>query len=234
MVGLGLLALAAGAYAAARDTSIFAVRTIEVRGGSPAVKNEVRAALRRELGVSLLRIDGGVVARRLGGVPWVASTTFDRAFPNTLVVTVHPERPVAVLRRGADSWLVSARARVLEKLPRGARPDLPRIWIGRRVSVSIGATLGDLEGGRAAHALAPLETVHFPARIATVRTGRDELTYVLRSGLELRLGDSSDLRLKLAIARRILAGLGSVAPGGYVDVSVPQRPVALPNPQVGG
>ena len=49
---------------------------------------------------------------------------------------------------------------------------------------------------------------------------------MLRSGLEVRLGDVDDLRLKLAIARRILAMLGPTATtAGYLDVSVPERPV---------
>jgi len=56
---------------------------------------------------------------------------------------------------------------------------------------------------------------------------------VLRSGLELRLGDASDLKLKLAIARRVLAAVGG-GRGSYVDVSVPERPVASTNPQVEG
>ena len=188
LIGLALFAAAAGAYVAARETAVFAVQTVVVRGGSPAVKKQVRAALRPELGVSLLRIDGDVVARRVGPVPWVAATRFDRSFPHTLVVTIRPERPVAVLRRGPDSWLVSARARVLQPLPHGVRSELPRIWIGRKTSVTVGATLADDDGGRAARALAPLAGVRFPARVAAVRTGEDELTYVLRSGLELRLG----------------------------------------------
>jgi hypothetical protein len=52
---------------------------------------------------------------------------------------------------------------------------------------------------------------------------------VLRSGLEVRLGDLRELRLKLAIARRILA---RGDPGAYLDVSLPERPVAGPDPQV--
>ena len=34
-----------GAYFAARETSTFAVRTIDIRGGTPALQNQVRAAL---------------------------------------------------------------------------------------------------------------------------------------------------------------------------------------------
>ena len=51
---------------------------------------------------------------------------------------------------------------------------------------------------------------------------------MLGGGLELRLGDGGDLRLKLAIARRILRRTGAAsAGGGYLDVSVPERPGAL-------
>ncbi len=234
LVGVLLFAVAVGGYFAARESSVFAVRSIEVRGASPAVRKQVVAALRDERGVSLVKIDGGLVDRRLGGVAWVASTEVDRAFPNTLVVTVRQERPVAVVRRGAAAWLVSARGRVLQELPRGARAGLPRIWVGRSASIGIGETLADADGGRAARALAPLAQVRFPARVASVQAGEDQLTFRLRSGLELRFGDTGDLRLKLAIARRILAGLGTVAAGDYVDVSVPERPVSWTNTQVEG
>jgi hypothetical protein len=78
---------------------------------------------------------------------------------------------------------------------------------------------------RAARAVAPLAGVRLP-RVASVRSSESELTLVLRSGVELRLGDGSDRLLKLTIARRILPSL--TGPDGYVDVSVPARPVASP------
>jgi len=234
LAGAALFLAAAAAYLGARESSVFAVRAIEVRGAPPALRTQVLKALRAERGTSLLRVDGDLVDRRLAVVPGVVSSTLDRAFPSTLVVTVKPERPVAVLRRGSESWLVSARGRVLRTLARGAQPELPRIWVGRKASVDVGATLSDDAGGRAARALAPLAQVRFPARVTAVKAGDEQLTFKLRSGLELRFGDSGDLRLKLAIARRILRGLGPVGPGAYVDVSVPERPVAFLNPQVEG
>lgn len=235
VVGLVIFAAAGAAYTAARETPLFAVGAVHVRGATPEVRRQVEQALRSELGVSLLKVDGRVLDRRLAGVSWVAATSYDRAFPHTLVVTVRPERAVAVLRRGARSWLLSARGRVLTAVPHGARPALPRIWIGgKSAAPSPGAVLGAEQGGAAARALAPLASIHFPARVASVATGRDELTFVLRSGLELRLGDSGDLRLKLAVARRVLPQVVGSTAGAYVDVSVPERPVAAANPQVGG
>jgi hypothetical protein len=59
-----------------------------------------------------------------------------------------------------------------------------------------------------------------------VRARELDLTFVLRSGLELRLGDIREVPLKLAVASEIVPGL--LARGGYayLDVSVPERPVA--------
>ena len=65
-----------------------------------------------------------------------------------------------------------------------------------------------------------------------VRVREHDLTFLLASGLELRLGELRAVRLKLAIATRILPRI--LASGGYayLDVSVPERPVAGTNPQV--
>ena len=52
----------------------------------------------------------------------------------------------------------------------------------------------------------------------------DELTLILRSGLEVRLGDATDVPLKLAVAAKVLPLVA--ADTRYVDVSVPERPVA--------
>ena len=222
-VALVLVALGAGAYLLARESGLFAIRTIEVRGAPPAVAARVRAALQPFHGQSLVTLDGSAVERRLAELPVVAAARYDRDFPHTLRVFVRAERPVAVLRRGAESWLVSARSRVLSRLVAGSRPRLPRIWLPKSASVSVGATLG----GDAAHAVeatVPLAGTRFGRRVTTARAGEGELTLVLRSGLELRLGSASDLRLKLAIGEKI-AGLLSPGPG-YLDLTVPGRPVA--------
>jgi hypothetical protein len=57
-----------------------------------------------------------------------------------------------------------------------------------------------------------------------VVTARGELTLELRSGLALRLGDLSDLAVKLEVARQVIPQLAGS--GDYLDVSVPERPVA--------
>jgi cell division protein FtsQ len=224
-LGLALLAVAAGAYALARGTSAFAVRELAVTGAPAHVAVQAREALAGARGESLLVLDLGRLEARLEAVPTVAAVSFDRGFPHTLTVSIVPERPVAVLRRGAESWLVAASGRVIAQLERGARAGLPRIWVTRTTDVRLGdPVVGDVR--RATRAVAPLVRRPLPARVTAVRSTEEELTLILRAGFELRLGDESDRALKLELARRILPSL--LAGGGYLDVSVPERPVASP------
>jgi len=218
IVAVGLVS-----YFVARDTGVFAVRTVEVEGASPAVARQVRDALRDQVGVSLLRLDRDAVRRHVEAVPTVAGVTLDRAFPHTLRLVVVPERPVAVARQGAEAWLLSARGRVMAHLARRAQPRLPRLWIAKGPFFQVGGT-APAELSEPLEAVTPLAGMRFPARISSVRAGKDELTLMLRSGLELRLGDATNVRLKLAVAARVLRLVASDA--RYLDVSVPERPVA--------
>lgn len=217
-----------GAYFAARETSTFAVRTISVSGGTSAQQAQVRAALAQLVGRSLLALDGGALERRVDALPTVVSTTYDRAFPHTLRVRIVPEVPVAVLHRGRQAWLVSARGRAIARIRTGSRLGLPRIWVPTAAQVSAGDFLTPDDGGTAARVLELARG--FPARFTTVSISHGELTMRLRLGVELRMGEPVDVRLKLAVARRALRLL---PPGStYLDVAVPQRPVAGSNSQL--
>jgi cell division protein FtsQ len=223
LVGFLILALGVGLYAIARGTSAFAVRTVTVAGAPPEVAAEVRKALDPAVGESLLAIDLDDLSRRVQQVPMVATASFDRGFPHTLRIAVAPQVPVAVLRQGASSWLVAAGGRVVAELDRGAHSALPRVWLTRTVQVVVGEKIRGLPL-QASTVVAPLVERPLPFRVtASVATGT-ELTLKLRSGLELRLGDATDLLLKLEVARRVLSSLAGAQ--GYLDVSVPERPVA--------
>ena len=76
----------------------------------------------------------------------------------------------------------------------------------------------------------------FAARVAFVRSLDGQITLGLRGGLEIQLGAPIDLRLKIAIARSILPTLALPGRGGpdYLDITVPERPVAGRNPQPSG
>jgi cell division protein FtsQ len=231
VITLVVVALAVGVYLLARESSLFAVETIDVRGASGSVAGRVRAALADFKNDSLVTLDGPAVERRLLALPIVAAAHYDRDFPHTLRIYVKPERAVAVVRRGAESWLVSARARVISTLERGEESKLPRIWIHGSVSVSPGGTLAG-DPARAVIAAAPLWRSPLRGRVATIRSSPEELSLILRSGIQVELANAENLPLKLAVAAKI----ASVAPqgGGYIDLTVPDRPVSKLNPKPEG
>jgi cell division septal protein FtsQ len=232
LIGFAIVAGAAGLYVLARSTPMFSLDTVSVAGAPPSVAGHVRSALRPLEGRSLLSLDSSEIDRRLGALHDIAGYTYDRDFPHTLRVTVKPEHPVAVARRGAKAWLVAASSRVIAQLPVHARPALPRIWLAHSGDPEVGAPITDRFGLRAVRTLALARLAHFRGRIRMVRAREHDLTLLLGSGLELRLGELRAIRLKLAIATRILPGI--LAHGGYayVDLSVPERPVAGVNPQL--
>ncbi len=223
-----LVVAAVGVYVVARQTSLFALDRVEVSGAPPPVAAEIRAALVSYVGRSLVRFDARAAERRLAAVTEITDPRFDRDFPHTLKVRVRLERPVAVLRRGADAWVVSSTARVLRRLDRRPNPRLPRIWLPASTEVIVNSTLGGV-GAMGVAAVGALHALRVGVNARQVVVEDGVLTLVLASGTELRLGNSGDLRLKLAIAKRILPLTSGAR---YVDVSVPERPVAGYNPQV--
>ena len=221
-VGLGILVFALGAYLIARETSLFAVDRVEVRGGSPRIASQVRAALASLDGAPLVGLDGSAVLRRVDALPTVVRASYDRAFPHTLRITVVPEQPAAVLRRGPDSWLVSMRGRVIQPLPSTADPALPRIWVSAHTPIRVGDQLAGQGAAVAARAVGLSGS--FAARVTTASFTDGTLVFHLRSGLELVLGHGDDVKLKVAVAEHTLP----TVPSGttFLDVSSPGRPVS--------
>ena len=232
LIGFAIVAGAAGLYVLARSTPMFSLDTVSVAGAPPSVAGHVRSALRPLEGRSLLSLDSSEIDRRLGALHDIAGYTYDRDFPHTLRVTVKPEHPVAVARRGAKAWLVAASSRVIAALPAHARPGLPRIWLAHSSEPQVGTPITDRFGLRAVRTLSLARLGHFQGRVRMVRAREHDLTFLLASGLELRLGELRAIRLKLAIATRILPYLLANWGYAYVDVSGPARPVAGTNPQV--
>jgi cell division protein FtsQ len=224
-------AAAAGLYALARVTPTFSVHRIDITGTDRTGRVEAERALADLRGKSLLAVGAGDVGRRLARLPDVAAARYDREFPHTLRVVLVPERPVAVLRRGRDTWLVSGDARVLRRIPRGTFGALPRVWAPRSLEVALGSGVSGRPGA-IAEALARLRTTPLPSGVrGATYTDENGLTFLLRNGLAVRLGSTHELDLKLAVARRIVPLVPPETT--LVDVTVPARPVSE-NSQPGG
>lgn len=220
------------AYAVARETSVFAVRSVVLTGASAAAEADAREALRPLVGTSLVQIDAREVERRLAGLPTVRSASVDRSFPDALRVRVTPERPIAVYRNGRDAWLVAESGRIIAAVEPTARPGLPRIRIPEPARPAPGQTLAAPAGA----ALAVLEALprRFPVRVLFSRVERTgEVAIVVEGWVEVRLGDVTRLHEKLAGVGAVLRTTPAEerAVLGYLDASVPERVVSASNYQ---
>ena len=224
------------AYLAARHTPLFAVHDLQVRGAPPQVERAIRAELQPVLGTSLVALDGGELVDRLESLPVVKGAAYDRAFPHTLRLVIRPERQLAVVRsRGGGAWIVSEAGRVLRPAPLRALARLPLVTLAPGMLYRPGESLGNPATLTALRALA-LVPRPFPSHIRSARVQLGRATLVVGEGTEVRLGEPSELQLKLVIAERVLRAMEPEerAQLGYVDVSLPERPVAGTNTQVEG
>ena len=221
------------AFAAARETSVFAVRTIEVRGVDPKLARHVDAALAPLEGVSLLKIRSDQVERLATSLPSVADVTLRPRLSEHVARRRRAEEPAAVVRHGAHAWLVSRRGRLMERIAQRTHRRLPRIWLAQPLGVPVGATLAPGAGGGGGRR----SSTRCAARRSRGRSARfarsdGQWTYVLRGGVQIRVGDRS--RPRAQARGRTPRSCARTPIFGYLDVSVPQRPVAHENSQVSG
>ena len=234
-IGACIVAVLGLLYLGARETPVFALRTIEVEGAPADVRQSVLQTLDETLGTSLVSLDGDAVVRRLEALTSVQSVTYDRAFPHTLRLTVVPEQPVAVVNQESALWIVSVRGRVIVRTTADAAPDLPRIRYLSQTPLAAGQFVSDEETKTVLAALgeAP-ERMLLPIHGARVEDG--ELTFVLAgaggSRPLLLLGEPVDVRTKLRVAALVLRKLDYEERDAltYLDVTLPDRPVASTNP----
>lgn len=219
-------------YALARETSLFAVRTIEIAGAGPTVRAEARAALAGLAGTSLVTVEAAELERRLREVPSVRSAYVDRAFPDTLQVVVGAERRLAVVRRGSQAWIVAESGRVISAVEPGEHPRLPRIRLTSTAALAPGKAVADPPTRLAVEVLRAVPE-RFPARVLLARASEREVTLVVAGWLALHLGEASALGAKLRAAAAVLRSLSADERNdlAYLDVTLPARPVAAYKPQ---
>jgi cell division protein FtsQ len=218
---LGLVA--AGGYAALRASPVFAVRQVSVIGAKPKVATQVAAAARQLVaGKSLLAVDPGLLARQLAGLPAVRSVTVLRRFPHGLRIRVQAEVPVAVVSTGSGRFVLAASGRVLGPVDRTSA-SLPELG---QITGAVPRPGGTATGSGLADQLAVAAALH-GTRVTAIGISADGIA-AIEGKTTLRLGDVTNLTEKLRLARAVLrasrAG-GAPAPS-YVDVSVPDHPVA--------
>ncbi len=220
---LALLVLAAlgyGGWMWLRDSSLAAVRDVEVTGSTSSEEAKVRAALddaARDM--TTLRVREGALRDAVAQYSSVAGLQVETDFPHTLKIRVLEHTPVAVLLSGDRELAASGDGLLLRGVV--ADGDLPVIKMDAPPS-------GDRVGNRntrTALTIAAAAPDPLRRRIDRLWTGPRGMMLTLVDGPDVIFGDASDARRKWLAATRVLADESS-AGATYLDVRVPERVAA--------
>jgi cell division protein FtsQ len=233
LAALALLAiLLAGAWLWLRDSSLVAVRDVQVTGATSSEEGRIRTALETAaLDMTTLHVREDALRAAAEPFSSVADLRVESDFPHALRIEVIEHRPVAALEVG-DRLIAAAGSGLLL---RGVDPDeeLPTIRMAAPPTgdrVDNGNTLTALRIAGAA----PPELL---ARIERLWTGDRGMMMSLVDGPELIFGDANDARRKWLAAARVLAA-EDAAGATYLDLRIPERvaagglgPVPEPTPE---
>ena len=233
LVAVGVLAVAAGAYALTRS-ALLDLDEVAVSGAFGSEADEVVAATGFELGEPLLDLELDAAASAVTDLPWVATATVERSWPGRVEVVVVRRLPIALLPTGDGAGVViDSEGIALSRTPTAAVGDLPVI------TVTAEGTLGEVQ----TFALPALPVVEaMPADLVPwvetygieyqgAETG--ELVLDLVGGAVAELGHPTDVAAKLDAVRTVL-GRVDRACMAVIDVRVAELPQIERDPECEG
>lgn len=196
---------------------------IAVSGANQWVsEQQIMTIARGQAGKSLLLVSDGAVEEQLSQIPGVSSAQATKRFPNGLDVHVEAQRPAAMLRvKGGDTLTaVDNKARVLNAVDAKSVKGIPVIDVD---------SVDDAVGSRALQSAVVILDA-FPEGWRTDVTAvnaptQDSITTTFANGITVVWGDDTDLKLKMAIADKIMNDPKVIGDKKQINVSAPNRPI---------
>jgi cell division protein FtsQ len=222
LTAVAAVLLFTGATWTTTRSALLDVDHIEVSGGSIVTPAEAMAGAGLRSGQPMVSVDAAAAERRLRRLPWVATATVERAFPNTVRIELTERVAVATATRPAGGWVLLDRSgRVLAEQPDRAA-GLPQVN-GAGGTPAAGETLDTARPALDVVAALPeairreIHSVNLDGEAVTLHMG----------ARQIRIGPPTQLAAKVAALGVLLERVGgrSVA---VLDVRVPQAPVVVP------
>jgi cell division protein FtsQ len=220
---VGLIAAAllfGGAWLWFRDSSLVAVRHVNVTGASGPDARQIRGALTAAArNMTTLDVSMSELRTAVAPYPDVKNLAVSTQFPHGIRIRVIEQIPVAAVVVAGQTIAVAGDGTLLHdsvgasKLPRIPLPVPPG---GTRLT---GAALGAVS----VLAAAPYQLLGQVAEVTI--SARHGLTAQIRNGPSIYFGDGQRLAAKWTAAVAVLADPSS-AGAVYIDVSDPERPAA--------
>ena len=222
LVALALAAvLAAGYLLWLRDSSLVAVESVTVTGltsdDSARLRSSLETAARQ---TTTLHVDRGRLEQAAAPFPVVRAIEVRADFPNGMRIHVLEHRPAALVAYGGKRVPVAADGSVLTGLPVARELPLVRVYGGTE--------RGRVTGARrlAAVRVAAGLPAALAARVGEVRVEpAGGVVVPIEGGPRLVFGTAARAGAKWAAAVRVLADR-EAAGADYIDVRIPERPVA--------
>jgi cell division protein FtsQ len=223
LVALLVVALLAGLYLFwLRDSSLVAVDDVTVTGLTGRDAERVRVALASTAEtMTTLNVDEARLADAAAAFPVVARVEAEPDFPHGMTIRVVEHRPAAIAVAGGSRQPIAGDGSVLEGI--AVEGDLPTI----ELAVAMPQQRLGPGAARDAAAVAGAAPAVIARRIDSLARegGARGVVAQLEDGTELIFGTADRLAVKWAAAIRVLAD-DDAAGASYVDVRIPERPVA--------
>jgi cell division protein FtsQ len=212
--------LLAGYLVFLRNSSLFAIDEVEVSGVTANQERISAALVRAAEDMTTLHVRDDDLREAVAGFPTVATLTTNTDFPHGLKIEVTERLPVAVAQIESEQTPVSADGYLLTGLEFDPK-ELPSLDAGP----SEESRLGTEGGAQAAILGAAPEELRLRLKEATWDLDRGGVVVDLDGAPELRFGEGDRASDKWQAVVTVLADRDLGSPG-YVDVSVPGRPVS--------
>ena len=225
VAGVALLALVVlGAmFLWLRDSSLVGVRQVDITGVSGSQAEEIRGAL-TDAGrdMTTLHVREDALRDAVQAYAVVRELHADADFPHRLRITVNSYDPIGSMELGGRSVAIARDGTVLDGTPTK----------GLTAIAAPGSAAGTkITGTEATKLVRLLAAAPAPLRSRALRAykGPNGLAVDLRDGPRLDFGDLAQVDAKWLAAAAVLADEDSRG-ASYVDVRLPERPVAGPLP----
>jgi cell division protein FtsQ len=203
-----------------RNSSLFAIDEVEVTGVTANQERISAALVGAAEDMTTLHVRDDDLREAVSGFPTVATLTTDADFPHGLKITVTERLPIATAKIEGEQTPVSADGYPLP----GIEFD-PKELPGLEADPAADGRLGPEGTAQAAILGAAPEELRDRLRESSWDLERGGVVVDMDGAPELRFGEGELATDKWQAVVTVLADSGLGSPG-YVDVSVPTRPVA--------
>jgi cell division protein FtsQ len=203
-----------------RSSSLVRVENVSVNGIDGPQADEIRRALQAEgMDMTTLHVREDALLSAVAQYSVVRRLRTETDFPHGLRIVVDAYEPVAALRASGGGLTAVARDGTL--LRGSTTRDLPVVGVR---SIPGGERLGRGDTLAAVRLLAAAPRA-LRARVVRVHRGPRGLAAALRAGPKLYFGGAARFDAKWGAAAQVL-GHGTSRGAAYVDLRIPERPVA--------